>query len=211
MCLLIFLQSSFIFKKLEIVATDLSQFNNPWYKPGNRVKILCWYFVNVLFFINPLNPFMGIKLKLLRLFGARIGKGVWIKPGVNIKYPWLLSIGDYSWIGEKVWIDNLDSVTIGNNVCISQGAMLLCGNHNYKLPTFDLIVKPITIEDGVWIGAQSTVCTGVTCKNHSILTVGSVATKDLEEKGIYQGNPAVKIRDRRIGSVETWPAASFRQ
>lgn len=176
--------------------TDLSKYDNSWYKPGNGLKILCWYFVNVLFLINPLNPFSGIKVWLLKRFGAQIGKGVMIKPGVNIKYPWKLSVGDWCWIGENVWIDNLDQVSIGNHVSISQGAMLLCGNHNYKLPTFDLIVKPITLEDGVWIGAQGTVCPGVTCKSHSILTVGSVATKDLEEKGIYQGNPAVKVRGR---------------
>lgn len=179
-----------------IMNSDLSKYDNSWYTPGSKWKILLWYFINVFFFVNPLNPLLGIKVKLLRLFGARIGKGVWIKPGVNIKYPWKLTIGNHCWIGENVWIDNLDQVTIGNNVCLSQGAMLLCGNHNYKVPTFDLIVKPITLEDGVWIGAQAVVCPGVTCKCHSILTVGSMATKDLEERGIYQGNPAKRVRER---------------
>ena len=78
-----------------------------------------------------------------------------IKPSVNIKYPWRLTIGSFVWIGEGVWIDNLENVVIGDNVCISQGAMLLCGNHNYKKTTFDLIVGSITLEDGVWVGAQS--------------------------------------------------------
>lgn len=104
------------------------------------IKGFIWYFVNVLFFINPMNPISGLKVFLLRLFGAKIGKGVVIKPGVNIKYPWLLTIGNNVWIGEKVWIDNLDNVTIANDVCISQDAILLCGNHNYKKSTFDLIV-----------------------------------------------------------------------
>lgn len=160
------------------------------------MKTTLWYFVNVLFFINPLNPVSGIKVKLLRLFGAKIGTGVVIKPGVNIKYPWKMEIGNYCWIGEKVWIDNLGKVTIGNNVCISQGAMLLCGNHNYKKSTFDLIVKDIFLEDGVWIGAQSVVCPGVICKSHSILVINSVANKDLGPYSIYQGNPAVKVRER---------------
>ena len=96
-----------------------------------------------MFFINPLNPSSGLKKFILKLFGAKIGRGVVIKPGVNIKYPWKLFIGDYSWIGEKVWIDNLANVVIGRSVCISQGAMLLTGNHNYAAKEFDLMVLAI--------------------------------------------------------------------
>ncbi|MBP1839100.1 WcaF family extracellular polysaccharide biosynthesis acetyltransferase [Formosa algae] len=178
--------------------TDLSTYNNTWYKPGSTLKISLWYFVNVLFFINPLNPISSLKVFLLKLFGAKIGSGVVIKPGVNIKYPWLLTIGDYSWIGEKVWIDNLAKVTIGNHVCVSQEAMLLCGNHNYKKTTFDLLVSEITIDDGAWVGAKTVVCPGVNIKSHAILTVNSVATKTLEAYYIYQGNPARQIRKREI-------------
>lgn len=135
---------------------------------------------------------------MLRLFGARVGQGVLIKPSVRIKFPWKLTVGDYAWIGEDVWIDNLVMVSIGNNVCISQGALLLCGNHDYKKVSFDLIAKPIILENGAWIGAKSVVCPGVTCHSHSVLAVGSVTTKDLEAYGIYQGNPAIKVRDRII-------------
>lgn len=179
--------------------TDLSTFNNSWYKPGaGFIKRTLWYYTNVLFFLNPWNPFSSLKVFLLRLYGAKIGKGVIIKPSVNIKYPWFLTTGDHVWIGEKVWIDNLAKVETGNNVSISQGAMLLCGNHNYKKPTFDLIVEEIKLEDGVWIGAKSIVAPGVTCKSHSILSVNSVASKDLEEYTIYQGNPAVEVRKREM-------------
>ena len=147
---------------------------------------------------NRYNPVSSLRCVFLKLFGAQIGNGVVIKPGVNIKYPWKLVIGNYSWIGEDVWIDNLESVKIGDNCCISQGAMLLCGNHNYKRQTFDLIVKPIVIEDGAWVGAQSTVCPGVTMHSHSVLCVGSVANKDLEAYGIYKGVFAEKISTRNI-------------
>ncbi|OMP31771.1 WcaF family extracellular polysaccharide biosynthesis acetyltransferase [Mangrovimonas sp. DI 80] len=176
--------------------TDLSTYNNDWYRPGGSLKRLSWYFINVLFFENPLNPSSGLKVFFLKCFGAQVGKGVVIKPGVNIKYPWKLSIGDFSWIGEKVWIDNLADVNIGSHVCISQGAMLLCGNHNYKKSTFDLIIGGITVKNGAWIGAKSVVCPGVVLKNHSVLSVNSVATKDLEAFRIYQGNPAVLVRNR---------------
>lgn len=179
---------------------QLSKYNIDWYKPGDRIKILIWYFINVFFFMNPLNPLSGLKCFLLRLFGATVGNGVIIKPAVNIKYPWMLKIGDFSWIGEEVWIDNLTDVVIGSNVCISQGAMLLTGNHNYKLETFDLLTKKIVLEDGVWIGAKSVVCPGTTCKSHSVLAVGSVANKDLEPFIIYQGNPALPVRKRIISN-----------
>jgi putative colanic acid biosynthesis acetyltransferase WcaF len=132
------------------------------------------------------------------MFGAEVGKGVVIKPKVNIKYPWKLCIGDHCWIGEKVWIDNLAEVRLGNHVCLSQGAMLLCGSHNYKKRRFDLILGDIHLEDGVWIGAKAVVCPGVTAAPHSILAVSSVATRDLEAYTIYQGNPAQAKRKRTI-------------
>ena len=181
--------------------TDLSKFDNDWYSHGASVfKRLAWLVVNGFFFINPLNPLSNLKVWILRLFGAKIGKGVVIKPNVNIKHPWFLTIGDNVWIGESVWIDNLRPVLIGNNVTLSQGALLLTGSHDYKSITFDLIVKEIKLEDGVWIGAKAIVCPGVTCRSHSILTVGSVATKDLDAYVIYQGIPAEKKRNRIIKS-----------
>ncbi len=178
--------------------TDLSSFQNKWYKPGARWKMAAWYICNILFFKNPFFPFSGIKIWILRLYGAKMGKGVVIKPVVNIKYPWKLSVGDFTWIGEKVWIDNLDEVTVGKHCCISQGALLLCGNHNYKKSSFDLIIKPINIEDGAWIGAQSTVCQGVTVGNHAVLSVGSVISKNMDPYSIYTGVPAQKVRERKI-------------
>ena len=174
------------------------KYNNDWYKPGSKIRILIWYFINILFFINPLNPISSLKVFILRMFGARIGSNVAIKQSVNIKYPWFLEIGNDVWIGENVWIDNLAKVIISDNVCISQGAMLLCGNHDYKKSSFDLIIGEIVLEEGSWVGAKSVVCPGVTLKSHAILAVGSIATKDLEEYSIYQGNPAVKIRKRNI-------------
>lgn len=183
---------------------DLSAFDNSWYQPGGSiVKRGVWYLFNILFFLNPLFPFSGAKATILRWFGAKIGTGVVIKPSVNIKYPWRLTIGDHCWIGEKVWIDNLADITLGDNVCLSQGAMLLTGNHNYKLPAFDLMIGEIQLENGSWVGAQSTVCPGVTLKSHAILSVGSVATSDLEAYGIYAGVPCTKIRDRIISKNST--------
>jgi putative colanic acid biosynthesis acetyltransferase WcaF len=179
--------------------TNLSAYNNfPYHPGGSLFKRTAWFYINAVLFKTSMIPFSGLKVYLLRLFGASIGKGVNIKPGVNIKYPWLLSIGDHSWIGENVWIDNLVTINIGKNVCVSQGALLLTGNHNYKVPAFNLMTGQITLEDGVWIGAGAIVNQGITASSHSILTAGSIATKNLEPYFIYQGNPALKTRPRLL-------------
>jgi len=179
--------------------TDLLSYNNFPYNPGgNAVMRTLWYIVNAIVFKSAIFPFYGIKNSLLRLFGATVGNEVEIKPNVNINYPWWLTIGNEVWIGEHVWIDSLVPITIGNNVCISQGASLLTGSHNYKKPSFDLITKPVILEDGVWIGAFAIVNAGVTAGSHSVLTTGSVATKNLDSYTVYQGNPAVKARPRVI-------------
>jgi putative colanic acid biosynthesis acetyltransferase WcaF len=136
----------------------------------------------------------------LRTFGAKIGKVAIIKPWVRIKFPWNLTLGDHVWLGENSWIDNISPVTLGNHVCISQDAFLLTGNHDYKKVDFLLITKSIVIEDGAWIGAKSIVMGGVLVQTHAVLSIASVATKNLEAYSIYQGNPAVKIKERIISA-----------
>jgi putative colanic acid biosynthesis acetyltransferase WcaF len=180
---------------------DLSKYNNDWFHVGaSKLKLGFWFLIKGTIFMNPFFPFMGIKLMLLRWFGAKVGEGVVIKTSVNIKFPWNLVVGNHVWLGERVWIENQGKVIIGNNACLSQGAILMTGNHDYKKTTFDLIVKGITLEDGVWIGANGFVCPGVTCLSHSVLTVNSVAMHNMEARWIYQGNPAQKIRERIISA-----------
>jgi putative colanic acid biosynthesis acetyltransferase WcaF len=181
-----------------MVETDLSSFSNSEYQPGSFLKRSLWYFTSLLFFRTHIPWSSRLKVLLLRSFGAEVGSQVVIKPSVAIKYPWFLQVGDYSWIGENVWIDNLVNVSIGSNACISQGAMLLTGNHDYKKSTFDLMAKSIEIENGVWIGAKSVVCPGISCLSHSVLSVGSVATSDLSAYFVYSGNPATKVKSREI-------------
>jgi putative colanic acid biosynthesis acetyltransferase WcaF len=179
--------------------TDLSKFNNDWYDPkASKLKLILWFLFNSLIINNYLPIPVFVKIAFLRFFGAKIGKGVMIKPKVNIKYPWFLEVGNNVWIGEMVWIDNFVKVTIEDNACISQGALLLTGNHNYKKMNFDQIVGEIYIETGAWIGAKTIVCGGVRCMSHSVLAVGSVTSKDLKPYTIYQGNPAYEVRTRVI-------------
>lgn len=181
-----------------MIEKDLSTFNNKDYRPGALWRRVIWYVFSPIFLDTFLPWPYFLKRQVLRLFGAQVGKGVIFKPFVRIKYPWFLKIGNHVWIGENVWIDNLAEVLIESNVCVSQGAMLLTGNHNYKKKSFDLMVGEIRLESGVWIGARSVVCPGVTCHSHSVLTVGSVASSDLEAWGIYTGVPALKVKKREI-------------
>ncbi len=179
---------------------DLSRFNSSEFDIGaSWFKYGLWHLCSILFFISPFCPSSKIRATILRWFGAKVGKGlVMSKPNVNIKFPWRLTIGNHVWIGEKAWIYNIDQVNIGDNVNIAQGALLLTGNHNYKSVEFETITGPIRIEEGVFIGAQSIVCPGVTCKSHSILGAGSVATHNLEPYKIYMGVPAVYKKDRVV-------------
>ena len=176
---------------------DLSRFNNADFPLGaGFIKRTLWYFTNAVFFINPLFPFRSPKPVLLRLFGAKVGRGVVIHPGVNIKFPWKLAIGNHVWIGQRAWLDNIDQLTIKDNAVISQGAMLILGSHDYKKPDYPTLSGPVVLEEGSWVGAGALVLGGVTIKNHALLAAGSVASKDLEAWTIYRGNPAVAVRER---------------
>ena len=165
---------------------------------ASKAKELFWLLVSLwLFRLCPLK-LSGLKAVVLRFFGASVGHGVVFKPNVKITFPWKLTLGDHVWLGEECWLLNLAPITIEANVCISQRAFLCTGNHNYKSPAFDLITKPIQVERGAWIAAAAFVGPGVSVGCHAVLAAGSVATKDLEPYGIYQGNPAVLIKKRVI-------------
>ncbi len=181
------------------MSVNLAKYRKPKGLPGrNRWVVGWWYVCNRLFFRSAFFPFSGLKAGILRIFGAEVGRGVVIKPNINIKYPWRLEVGDHVWLGEGVWIDNLAEVRMGDHVCISQGAMLLTGNHDYTRPHFDLITGPITLENGVWIGAKALVGPGVVAQEHAVLCAGSVATKNLDAWMVCRGNPAVAKKRRVI-------------
>lgn len=138
----------------------------------------------------------ALRVRVLRLFGAQIGHRVRIKPGLRVKFPWRLTVGDDCWIGEDVWLDNLAEIRLGDQCCVSQAAYLCTGSHDWRKTGFDLIVRSITLEDEVWLGARSAVGPGVTAGRGSVLSLGSVATRDLLPGLIYQGVPAAPIRRR---------------
>lgn len=180
-------------------SVDLRGMSLRGYRPGRpRWVRAAWMLVEALIFLNPVVPWYSVKRRVLQCFGARIGRGVIIKPNVHIKYPWHLSVGDNSWIGERSWIDNFVPVRIGANAVLSQGAYLCTGNHDWSDPNMGLIVKPIEVEDGAWVGAFARVAPGVTVGRESILTLGSVLLTDAAPRGVYRGNPAVRVGERDL-------------
>jgi putative colanic acid biosynthesis acetyltransferase WcaF len=132
----------------------------------------------------------------LRLFGAQIGRGVRLKPGVRVKFPWRLVVGDHVWMGENAWIDNLALVQLDSNVCLSQKVYLCTGNHDWSDPAFQLKIAPIHIKEGSWIAAGAMVGPGVTVERGAVLTLGGVAVRSLNAMTIYAGNPAQAIKQR---------------
>lgn len=140
---------------------------------------------------------------LLRAFGAQVGDSVIIKPGVRVKFPWRLRIGDHSWIGEDVWIDNLTEVMIGSHVCISQGAYLCTGSHDWTCETFDLVTRSITLEDHVWVGAKAVLAPGSELGTGAVLSIASLGKGRLEAWTIYSGMPAVPERVRPRQAADT--------
>lgn len=155
-----------------------------------------WYLIKCIFFLSPVPWPSPLKCLLLRLFGAKIGRGVYIKPRVNIHFPWRLSVGDFAWIGEEVFILNLEPVSIGAHCCISQRAFLCTGNHDYRKAEMPYRNAPISISDGAWVGAQVFVGPGVSIGSEAVVAAGSVVTKDLPQSMVSSGNPCLPLKSR---------------
>jgi putative colanic acid biosynthesis acetyltransferase WcaF len=181
---------------------DLKLTTNRDYVPGrSNVVRAMWVIVEALVLLLPVVTSYRLKRTVLRLFGARVGADVIIKPGVHVKYPWRLRVGDNCWLGERCWIDDMEDVTLGDNVVVSQGAYLCTGNHDWSDPGMGLTPQPIVVEDGAWIGAFARVAPGTRIGEESILVLGAVTLGDTEPRGIYAGDPAELVRRRTVRDV----------
>ncbi|WP_287328824.1 WcaF family extracellular polysaccharide biosynthesis acetyltransferase [Mesorhizobium sp.] len=183
------------------MAIRLQDFGNAEFARGRSLPIeVLWTLLSALF-VSSWLPGSAHRRFLLRLFGANIGDGVVIKPGVRVKFPWRLTVGTDTWIGEEVWIDNLATVFIGDNCCLSQGAYLCTGSHDWNSPTFDLKTRKIQVDNGAWIAAKAVVGPGVTVGEGAVLTICSVATSNLAAWTIYRGNPALVVASRELRQI----------
>lgn len=179
-------------------SVDLSAYSSSDFPRGrSRLIEVIWMMVQWLLVSSAL-PGSAHRRHVLRLFGAEIGDRVVIKPRVRIKFPWRLSVGKNSWIGEGVWIDNLAEVRIGDDCCVSQDAYLCTGNHDWGLYTFDLRAAPVTIGSYAWVGARTTIGPGVHIGEGAVLTLGSSAYNATAPWTINAGTPAQQIGFRRL-------------
>ncbi len=134
---------------------------------------------------------------ILRLFGAKIGKGCNIYPRAIIWAPWMLNCKERSTIGNDAEIYNPDMIYLGSHAIVSQGAFLCGATHDYDDPNFPFISKPISIGDYAWVCARATVLPGVTLQDGAVLGLGSVATKNLAPWSVYTGIPAIFVKKRK--------------
>lgn len=172
-------------------------------KLRGKNKFVCqlwWVVQSCLFGLSPQFAY-GWRRFLLRLFGADIGVGVLIRPTARITYPWKLTVGDYSWIGDQVWLYNLDNISIGSHSVISQRSYLCTGSHRYENLTFDIITKPILIGKECWLASDVFVAPGVFIEDGCVVGARSSVFHSLPTYSICRGNPAIKIRDRDIVDI----------
>jgi putative colanic acid biosynthesis acetyltransferase WcaF len=186
-------------RETDTKVVDLSRFDRTKFQHKRSIIWrVAWFFIGQPLLSCRLLPFSGFRTALLRIFGAKIGKGVIIHFGVTVKFPWNLVIGNHCWIGERVWIMNPKIVRLHNNVCISQGAFLCTGSHDWSDPTFGICQMPIHIRDGAWVAAKSMIMPGTVLMDGAIAAAGSVVQGTIPAFEIYGGNRAVFLAKRRM-------------
>ena len=180
---------------------DLSKFNlPPAFRGRSAVTVQLWWLVEAVLFAWSPQFMYGWRRFLLRLFGARIGKQVLIRPTARVTYPWKVSIGDYSWIGDDVVLYSLGEIRIGAHTVISQGSYLCTGSHDYAKPAFDIFAEPIIIDDEVWIATHVFVAPGVRVGRGSVVGVRSMVLEDLPAGKLCYGSPAKPRKDRPLAT-----------
>lgn len=176
---------------------DLASFRlPPDFRGRSGVVVQLWWLVQATLFRWSPQLLYGFRRGLLRLFGAKIGAGVIIRPSVEIPYPWKLSIGDHSWIGDHAVLYCFAQITIGRNAVVSQKSYLCAGTHDYRSPGFDIQASPIVIEDEAWVAADVFVAPGVTIGRGAVVGSRSSVFSDLPAMMICVGSPARPVHAR---------------
>lgn len=167
------------------------------YTRGENLRRVLWALATPLFRFSP-RPCFAWRRFLLRLFGARVGRGAHVYPSTSVTMPWNLVLGEWSSLGEGVLVYNLGRVTVGARVTVSLRAHLCAGTHDARRPDLPLLKPPITIGDQAWICADAFVGPGVTVGEGAIVGARAVAVKDVAAWTIVAGNPARPVGPRVI-------------
>jgi putative colanic acid biosynthesis acetyltransferase WcaF len=134
---------------------------------------LSWFVINNLIF-NSCFPFNSIKVFLLKIFGAKIGKNVLLGTNIYIKYPQNFIVGNNVWIGNFTIFDNVSKILIEDNVCISQFTVLVASNRNFKNDQFTIIEASILIKSNSWISSCCRIGPNTCIQENSFIKFGSV-------------------------------------
>ncbi|MEM5016265.1 WcaF family extracellular polysaccharide biosynthesis acetyltransferase [Metabacillus indicus] len=176
---------------------DLSKYDQSWYSRGkNGFIVLAWWFVQGTIFRYSLHNMYNWRNFLLRMFGAEIGKGVKIRSTAKFTYPWKVSVGENSWVGDNTEFYSLDRICVGRNCVISQKSYLCTGSHNIQDPNFGLITKPIFIKDGAWVATDVFLYPGITINEMSVVAARSTVVHDVPTNEVHAGSPARYIKKR---------------
>jgi putative colanic acid biosynthesis acetyltransferase WcaF len=132
------------------------------------------------------------------MFGAKIDWTCSISSKANIEYPWNLTMGRLSSLGENVWAYCMEKITIGEKCCIGKDVYLLTGSHDIEKSTFNLLTKPITIQSNTWIATGSYILPNVTVGKNCVVAAKSLVNKSIEANSVVGGNPAKFIKERKI-------------
>jgi len=179
----------------------LDQFSTEGFDRGaSRTKEICWYFIKVWFFLSPWPWPNRLKRKLLVMFGATVGRGLYIRPRVNIHMPWKLTVGDYCQIGDAAEILNMERITLGDHVTIGHQAYLAAASHDASSKTFAYDNRPIVIENGAWIATRAFIGAGVTIGENSVVGAGATVLKSIPADSFVSTVPGVIIGKRELSN-----------
>ncbi|MEB3168931.1 MAG: WcaF family extracellular polysaccharide biosynthesis acetyltransferase [Synechococcaceae cyanobacterium] len=171
----------------------------PEWSPGAPWPVqLLWFCLGSPLLAARWLPGSAWRVALLRSFGTRIGQGCRLKPGLRVKFPWRLQVGSHCWLGEDAWFDNLAPICLGDHVCVSQGAYLCTGNHDFRSPDFALRVQPIRIGSGAWIAARAVLAPGSVIGAGAVVALAAVVSGHVPDAAIVRGNPAEVVGQRRF-------------
>ena len=176
--------------------TAADPYLRPAFSFSNRLRRLVWNICRtVLYRLSP-KPLHAWRSFLLRVFGARMGRGCHFYPGSKVWAPWNLVCADQVTAADGAEIYNPAPVTLGSHVILSQDAYVCGATHDYNDSAFPLIAYAMNFGEYAWVCARASVAPGVNLGEGAVLGLGSVATRDLEPWAVYAGVPAVKVRDR---------------
>lgn len=181
---------------------DLASFRVPEGYRGRSIWFVqLWLVFEAIFVRSSPQVLYGWRRFCLRLFGAKIGRDVLIRPGVRVTFPWKVTIGDHCWIGDNVTLYNIAAIKIGDNSVVSQEAYLCTGSHDYHESSFSLVSSPITIEPESWVAARSFIGPGVTIGRGAIVGACSVVLRSVDSGAIVAGVPAKRVGARTPSQV----------